>query len=281
MKRFLLIYFVISLFVSAQQGESLADKRLMKIVHDQQRLMAQAETGKDADDYVNTSSEPQIRQLAARWSRYINDHPKDVEARLLYGKFLRTFGESESAILEFLAADALEPELPVIKQQIGNYYAEHGLYEEALKAFIQAVELAPEESIYHYLLGEGLFRYRWQIIEDDIYTRATLDEQMSRAFGQAAQLAPEDLGLQMRYAESFYDLESPDWAKAALQLAHCASLAESHVHKQTVHLHQARVAAEMGELEIAKTHLDSVTMKALAKSEARVRAMIQARVEGN
>ena len=264
MKRFLLIYFVISLFVSAQQGESLADKRLMKIVHDQQRLMAQAETGKDADDYVNTSSEPQIRQLAARWSRYI-----------------RTFGESESAILEFLAAEALEPELPVIKQQIGNYYAEHGLYEEALKAFIQAVELAPEESIYHYQLGEVLYRYRWQIIEDDIYTRATLDEQMSRAFGQAAQLAPEDLGLQMRYAESFYDLESPDWAKAALQLEHCASLAESHVHKQTVHLHQARVAAEMGELEIAKTHLDSVTMKALAKSEARVRAMIQARVEGN
>ena len=50
----------------------------------------------------------EVHALSQEWISYITDQPEDVEARILYGKYLNTFGQRESAIEQFIVADSLD-----------------------------------------------------------------------------------------------------------------------------------------------------------------------------
>ena len=51
--------------------------------------------------------------------------------------------------------------------------------------------------------GGAAFRYRWQFIEDESFTRWGLDQEIKTAFREAALLMPDDFQVNLRYAESF------------------------------------------------------------------------------
>ena len=54
------------------------------------------------------------------------DNPDDINALLLFGKFLRKTGLHENAISIFLKADQINPNIAVIKQELGNFLVEKG-----------------------------------------------------------------------------------------------------------------------------------------------------------
>lgn len=249
---------------------TMADRRLLSIVKGQQALVERVAQSADADGNVNPDLERQLTQLSQDWQSYVSDNPEDLEARILYGKFLRQFGQNESAIEQFLMADKLDDSLPVVKQQIGNYLAEHGQYSEALTWFLQAIALAPKEARYHFQMGELLYRYRWQFLEDGAFTRWALDQDIKTAFREAATLLPQDFQVNLRYAESYYDLQKPDWDAALGAFTQALPLARSEKEMQTVHLHLARVHMELGNRDDCFKHLSFVKLPAFEAPKQQV-----------
>lgn len=241
---------------------SFADERLLGIVEEQERLFARIEA---RGRYRVEDLSFRVQSIAQRYEEFLAQNPDHVLALILYGKLLRRVGEREYAHLMFLRAGQERPDLAVVHQQVGNYYAEEGRYGQALQSFLRAVELAPEEAVYHFALGELLHTYRAELIGAAIYSEAEVDAGMHDAFRQAADLAPDDFDLQFRYGESFYDLPAPDWETA---LAHWDALATRPDLRpflaDAVRLHRAQVLLRMDRFAEARAAAAAVTEPTLS-----------------
>ena len=119
-------------------------------------------------------------------------------------------GHAPGSAAILLKANQLDPNLPIVKNQLGNYLAEEGEPIEAANYFISAIRLAPNEPLYHYQLGTLLTEARDDFLKSGQWTRAQLDQTMQEAFRHAAELAPDNIAFAYRYAYSFYDLAEPN-----------------------------------------------------------------------
>ena len=89
---------------------------------------------------------------------------------------------------------------------------------------------------------------------------------MLKAFGEAARLCPDNLDIQFRCGESFYDVEKPDWQKA---LDFWTALQEkklSEVQAAAVKLHRAKVLINLGRKDEARALAESVNLPALERT---------------
>ena len=82
---------------------------------------------------------------------------------------------------------------------------------------------------------------------------------MLEAFRNAAELAPDRIEFTYRYAESFYDMQDPDWAAALKAWQGMESHAQSEVERETMRLHQANVLISMGKADHARAVLDTIS----------------------
>src|SRR5206468_7516084 len=139
----------------------------------------------------------------------LRENPKFAAAYADYGYLLRKVGMRKESASMLLKANQLDPDIPMVKNQLGNYLAEDGKPLEAAPYFLAAIKLAPNEPLYHYQLGTLLVEGRDVFIRSGEWTRAALDHAMHEAFRRAAELAPDRFEFAYRYAESFADMENP------------------------------------------------------------------------
>jgi cytochrome c-type biogenesis protein CcmH/NrfG len=213
-----------------------------------------------------------MQELLQSYATYLSDQPEDVSAYILYGKLLRRVGEHDQAFQAFLKADALDPEIAVVKQMLGNHLAEEGKAKAALTFLLRAVELEPETAAYHLSLGQLIYLYADTFIEDEVFTRDALEREMLKAFRKAAQLEPENFDLQMRLGEAYYDLASPDWQAALLHWNKLRRSTRSPIRTEILDLHRARCMGKLGRREEAAELLGKVTNPALQQSKQQVLA---------
>jgi homoaconitase/3-isopropylmalate dehydratase large subunit len=90
------------------------------------------------------------------------------------------------------------------------------------------------------------------------WKRDALDNAMHEAFRRAAELAPDQIAFAYRYAESFYDLEKPDWEGALKAWAALENKATSAFDRETMRLHAANIYIKMGKPDQAKVLLATV-----------------------
>jgi tetratricopeptide (TPR) repeat protein len=256
-----------------RQVVSMADQRLLDIYNRQQEIMTLY--AENPDNYSQSTMEMRVGQVVSSYQAYLSDNPEDVEAYILFGKFLVSVGQWEMAIRQFLLADQINPALPVVKQQIGNYLAETGRYMAALPYLINAIDLAPEEGIYSYQLGWLLYEYRNQFIEDGFYDRATLEEEMLDALKNAAERSPETLEFHQTYAEAFYIVENPDWSAALEAWGRLLPRVEDPRERQTIQLHRAKILGLLGEQEKALSVVTSVSEPSLLQTKSQILKELQ------
>jgi hypothetical protein len=163
-----------------------------------------------------------------------------------------------------------------VKNQLGNWLAEEGRPLEAVNYFLAAVQLAPDEPLYHYQLGTLLTEARDEFVRSGAWTRATLDRAMQEAFRRAAELAPERIEFTYRYGESFYDLEKPDWPAALEWWRGLEKKAGPGVEQQTVRLHEANVLMKQGKFSEARALLATVDAPALQRQREKLAAQLPA-----
>ena len=257
----LLILLGLSAGLMAGTSESLADRTLKDIAERQKSLLADAARMGDRMDQEAFRS--QVESLCHEYEAFLRSNPDSSAGYAAYGFLLSKVGMRKDAAAILLKANQLDPNIPLVKNQLGNYLAEEGKPLEAVNYYLSAIKLEPKEPLYHYQLGTLLYEAREDFIKSGEWTQVALEHAMHEAFRQAAELAPDRFEFVYRYGESFYDLQSPNWDEALAVWTTLAAQSRTAIEKQTLLLHEANVYLKWGKPEKARPILDQVTEPAL------------------
>jgi tetratricopeptide (TPR) repeat protein len=258
----------------AADSETAPADALKDLVARQQALFADAEKNRGSPDFDQDNFKSQLQQLADAYSVLLRDHPGFTEARVDYGQMLWKIDMRKEAVVQLLEANALDKDIPVVKNLLGNYLAEDGRPLEALPYFMAAIQLAPREALYHYNLGLLLSSARDDFLKDDHWTRAALDHSMLEAFRRAAELAPDRIEYTYRYAKAFYDLETPDWENALKAWRALEPQAKPGLELQLIHLQEANILLKQNNPDAVRALLDAITEPKLAEEKQKLVAQL-------
>ncbi len=249
-------------------AESMSERELKRILQRERTIIAAAQSAGEAMDRSNT--EMQLREVVQEYESLLRRDPQFIAGFIAYGLFLNNAGEAKRAYAIFKKAEKIEPELAVIKNQLGNHHAEEGEYEKALTYYQGAVALEPKEALYHYQLGTLLYEFREFFIDAKLFTRDALLTRCGEAFARAAELAPDNIAYTYRHAESFYDLPTPDWPGALAAWKAIEQRTKAGVEQQTILLQEANVLIQLGQPDTARAVLERVTAEALQTNKKKL-----------
>lgn len=253
-----------------------AEADLKVLVTRQQELVAQAAKKNTQAEIEDMRGD--FQQLVFSYDEYLKKYPEVAAGYVSYAMLLNQpiLEERKRSAVLLLRANRLDPNLPLVKNQLGNFLAEEGKPLEALNYYLAAVKLAPEEPLYHYQIGTLLTEAREDFLKSNAWTRATLDQAMQDAFEHATALAPGNAAYAYRFGESFYDLERPEWAAALVFWQAFEGKVNSPVEKETIRLHQANVLIKQDKFAEARVVLATIQLPALQAQKQKLIAQFPA-----
>jgi len=272
--RLLLLLLGLVFGAGAAAGETMTERELKRIVQRERAVLAAAKP--DADRIEDSGFQSQLLEVTRDYEALLKRDPGFVPTYVAYGLFLSKGGESKRAAELFRKADELDPNVAVVKNQLGNYFAEEGMFAEALTHYEAAVKLEPKEPLYRYQLGLLLYEYREQFAKAGPMSRDLVLIRSTEAFGKAAALAPENFAYAYRHAESFYDLPAPDWPAALAAWKALEPRAKPGIELQTLQLHEANVLLQLQHFAEARKLLEDVTEPALQNNKKTLVAQLPA-----
>src|SRR5882762_10041287 len=219
------------------RAETMAEKTLKDIVARQRDILAKANKDDDQVDVARLRGE--LQSVINSYDVLIQKRPDFAPAYVTYGMLLGQVGMTREAVGVLLKANKLDPNIPVVKNEIGRFLAEDGKLVEALPWIMAATDLEPKEPLYHYHLGKLLTEGRDDFIKTGAFTRPALDKAMLEAFLRAAELATANFAYAYRSAETYYDLETPQWGEALALWRKLEAGVSTALERQTLRLHQA------------------------------------------
>src|SRR5688572_6136036 len=235
---------------------NMAERSLKKIVERQKEVFAVAVSQGDKLD--EGSFRQQIQSITHDYELLLRNNPSFAAGYAAYGYLLTKVDMRKEAAGMLLKANQLDPDIALVKNQLGSMLAEDGKPLQAAPYFIAAVKLEPNEPLYHYQLGTLLVEAREDFLKSGEWTREAIDNAMHYGFKRASELAPERFEFAYRYAESFYDVEKPDWEAALKAWSALEEKAATPIERQTMRLHAANVNLKMGRRDHAKALLETV-----------------------
>ncbi len=242
----------------APDSQNMAERTLKKIVERQRDIFAEA--AKQGEKFDESNFRQQIQSITHEYELLLRNNPQFAAAYAAYGYLLTKVDMRKEAMAILLKANQLDPDIPIVKNQLGNLLAEEGKPLQAAPYFLAAIKLEPNEPLYHYQLGTLLVEARDKFLnaEGGGWSRASLDGAMHEAFRKASELAPDRFEFAYRHAESFYDLEKPDWPAALKAWSALEDKAQTAIERQTMRLHAANICLKMGKRDHAKALLGTV-----------------------
>lgn len=259
---------LVACVVPAFAAETLAEKTLKEIVDRQKQLFARAEKEGEQLDEARFAAE--AKALAGSYDVFIQKNPEFAPGYVAYGLFLGKIDMAKAAVAMLLRANKLDPNIPLVKNQLAKHLAEDGKPLEALPYLASAIDLAPDEPLYHFHLGQLLLEAREEFLREGGWTRAAIDKSMLEAFQRAADLAPSDLSLAYQHAKAYYEIDPPRWEEALAVWERLGGRATSESMRQLVKLQRANVLVRLGRGAEAHALLDQVTDLKLTEEKQKV-----------
>ena len=259
--------------VPAKAEPSPAQRELQSLVTRQQLLLAAA-TKENNPSFDEQSFRGKMQDLVFDYESYLKKYPDLAAGYAAYGVLLGKIDMRRQSSALLLKANQLDPNLPLVKNQLGNYLAEEGKPLEAVNYFLAAIKLDPNEPLYHYQLGTLLTEARDDFLKSSDWPRPALDRAMHEAFRRAAELAPNRIEFTYRYGESFYDLENPDWDEALKVWGALEQHLQPGLEQETIRLHAANILIKQGKFDHARALLVTVTAAPLAQQKEKLVAQL-------
>lgn len=263
--------------IPSAPAETLAEKSLKEIVARQRDVLARAKAEGDEVDQPRLRAE--LQNVINSYDVLIQKSPDFAPGYVAYGMLLGQVGMTREAVGILLKANKLDPQIPVVKNQLAKHLAEDGKPVEALPWILAAIDLEPKEPLYHYHFGLLLAEARDEFIRTGQFTRPALDKAMLEAFRKAAELAPDKFAYAYRAAEAYYDLETPQWDEALKAWSALEDRAQPGVEKQTIRLHAANILLKQGKKDRASALLATVTEGVLLKQKQTLLDQLAAKTE--
>ena len=255
----------------------MTERAFNQLLERQKELLAGA--AEENPNFDQANFQLQIEQLCRGYEQLLRENQKFAPGYAAYGYLLSKLDQKKESILMLMKANELDPDQPLVKNQIGNYLAEEGNPLDALPYYMAAIKLAPTEPLYHYQLGTLLYEARDEFLKSGEWRQEAIDHTIHEAFRQAAELAPDRIEFTYRYAESFYHLNPPDWDGALRAWSSLEAKAPSEIERQTMRLHAANVLLKQGKTDEARRVIESVTEPALVKPKEKLVAQLVPAVE--
>jgi len=249
-------------------AETLAEKSLKEIVERQKQLFERAEKEGDQLDEARFAGE--AKGIASSYDVFIQKNPDFVPGYVAYGVFLGKIDMTKAAVAMLLKANKLDPNIPLVKNQLAKHLAEDGKPLEALPYLTSAIDLAPNEPLYHFHLGQLLLAARDDFLHEGTWTRASLDKAMLEAFQRAADLAPADLSLAYQHAKAYYEIDPPRWEEALAVWEKLGGRATTESMRQLIKLQRANILVKLDRRDEARALLDQVTDLKLTDEKQKV-----------
>ena len=250
----------------ATESAQRAAVRLQALVTRGDALLTQL--AQEGADEANCKRE--LQGIIFDFEDFLRACPKDAMGHTAFGRLLGKVGMRRESVAMLLKANQLDPDIPFVKNQLGNYLAEEGKALEAVNYFLAAIRLAPREALYHYQLGTLLHEARDDFLKSGDWKRAALDQAMHDAFRRAADLAPDNFAFAYRYAESFYDIDPPHWDEALKVWGELEDRCAPGLEKETVRLHAANILLKQGRIDHARLLLNAVSDEKLAAQKQKL-----------
>jgi len=257
----------------AAEAENLAERNLRRIIDRQKEVFADA--AKQGDNLDASSLKRRLQEISHDYEVLLRDNPRYAAGYAAYGLLLSKVDMRKEAAAMLLKANELDPDIAIVKNQIGNLLAEDGKPLQAAPYFIAAIKLEPSEPIYHYQLGTLLVEARDEFLKNGQWTRATLDAAVLEAFRKASELAPDRFEFAYRHAESYYDLEKPDWGAALKLWSALEEKAPTDIERQTMRLHAANILIKTDRAGLARILLETVTEPGLQGQKDRLKPLLE------
>jgi tetratricopeptide (TPR) repeat protein len=249
----------------AARAETLSERTLKEIVARQRDILSRAQKDGEQADLAEVRGE--LQGVINSYDVLIQKSPDFAPAYVTYGLLLGQVGMTKEAVAILLKANKLDPNIPIVKNQVAKYLAEDGKPVEAMPWILAAIDLEPREPLYHYHLGLLLAEGRDEFLRTGSFTRPALDRAMLEAFGHAAEFAPDNFAYAYRHAEAYYDLEKPRWDEALKAWSALEERAKPGIEKETIRLQAANVLLKRGETDRARVLLAMVNEPVLQKQK--------------
>ena len=244
-------------------------RELMDIVESEKTLVERMQSD-IPEEKLEAEIELRISTIIEAYKTYLENYPRNVFAKILYGKFLRKTNKPKEANEVFLEIHEDNPKIAVVNQNLALYAAEVGDYENAYKFFESSIALEPETALFHYQFGEFLYTYKNTLVKRQILTISQWEDKMKLSFRKAHKLEPENRDFHARWAESFFDVFQPDWNKALAIWDELISTSTNLFERDVMNLQKARVLIELSRYYEARELIEGVKDPALVGSKQKL-----------
>lgn len=236
----------------------------------------------EAENLPESERSRRAEDVAERFAALVVRFPNAVPALYFFAEFLRDGGESARAEELLLKAEKIEPTFAPAQFLLAEILAARGEAENAFPHFAAAIYEEPGNAHRRGVFAEFLVASRERLLEKKCFeTRAELDAKMQSEFLVASALEPKNFDALWRYAESFYDAESPDWTRALAaweRVERRISPERRAVLVPATKIHRARALAELGKFDAADALLrETADVPALERSRRKVFGILNAK----
>ena len=201
---------------------------------------------------------------------FIERHPKYAEGRVAYASFLHDMGDEDGQLEQLLKAREINPSLPSIWNNLGNYYGENGPITNCFICYEKAIQLDPTEPVYYQNFGTTVYLYRHDVTNYyHINEKQTFDKALM-LYSNATRLDPTNFELASDVAMSYYGIKPLRTNDALTAWTNALKLAHDDIEREGVYIHLARVKFLNGEYVEARAHLGDVTNSMYAELKRRL-----------
>lgn len=219
---------------------------------------------------LNRRIRERFQHVRQDYEDFIQRHPDHARVRIAYASFLDDIGDEDAGYLQLLKARDLDPTLPAVWNQLGNYYGEHGPTTNAFICYEKAIQLDPKESVYYQNFGTTVYLFRKDVKEFYHINEQQVFDKAMALYSNATRVDPTNFELATDVAQSYYGIK-PLRIKDALQAwTNALKLAHDEIEREGVYIHLARFKIQGGEFAQAQQELNAVTNAMYADLKRRV-----------
>lgn len=241
-------------------------RELHAIVEMEQTLMKRMQADLPGNK-LDKEIQLRLDEIDEAYRSYLDSYPRSTFGQILYGKFLRKADRSEAAYAIFLDVQEDNPDIAVVNQHLALFASEIGDFKDAYRYFERAIELEPNEALYHYQFGEFLHSFRQALMVEQVLPLSELENRMAASFRRAHELAPENRDFHARWAESFFDVFNPDWERVIPIWDELLRTSNNQFERDVLRLQKARVLLKLQRYFEASQLIDPIADPALQESK--------------
>lgn len=191
-----------------------------------------------------------INRLCQSFEAFLIHYPNHDQAMNVYGNFLDEVGKGDMALHWWERAVEFSRQNPQLLNNLANYYGHNGRAEEAIKLYEEAIKLDPNESIYHFNLGNMYYLFRKETHSIHNWDLQKTFEHSLLHFRMARDLDPKNDEYAISYAETYYGVKflskGFEWRDAEDAWKYCLTMNSKPEYQDSVKVHLVRVNAYQG-----------------------------------